>query len=78
MTTPEQIHALCKELRREVSALPVKKMCQLDYSDKMMVADRLRALINDALYLKTVADAQCSQVLELWEHFGGKVPTAKG
>ena len=74
----EAIPKLCKELRKEASAVKVRKLMQLDRSDRMLMEQSLRQVIDQLLYIQTVADAECSVVVEMFEHMGGHVRKAQG
>ena len=76
MRDNQRLEKLCKVLRKEASAVSLRKLCELDYSDQILMAQQLEAAINQILRIQTVADAKCSQVLELFEYMGGHVPTA--
>lgn len=79
---PEQIehaiHRLTKELRKTSSEISVRKIKQLDYSDQILLANKLRQVVNDLLYIQAVCAAKCSIVIEMYEHMGGTIPTTKG
>lgn len=77
MRPGDSIHALCKELRRTASALKVTQLNKLDRSDRCLVEQRLRLVINELLYLQAVGQAGCSVVIEMYEHLGGTLPTSE-
>lgn len=75
MTMNERIPSLVKELRGSVYRLSIKKLMQLDRSDRVLIEQSLKHLINELYRIEAIGDAQCSCVLELYEYMGGKVQT---
>lgn len=72
---PERLPKLMKELRREVHAIKLRKLMRLDRSDRILMEQEVEAIINSLMRLQAVGDAQCSVVLEMYEHMGGRVRT---
>ncbi len=70
----ERLPALCKELRKQASAVRLKELMRLDRSDRMLMEQHLERVINELLYIQTVGKAQCSVVVEMFEHMGGQIP----
>lgn len=73
----ERLPKLMKELRKEVHAVRLRELMRLDRSDRVLMEQVVERVINELLYVQTVGKAHCSVVVEMFEHFGGKVPTAK-
>ena len=74
----QTLHKLCKELRKEASAISLRKILdQLDKSDQMLMATKIRQVIDDLLYIQVVCEARCSVVIEMHEYMGGSIPTSK-
>lgn len=48
---------------------------RLDRSDRILMEQEVEAIINSLMRLQAVGDAQCSVVLEMYEHMGGRVRT---
>jgi len=71
----ERVPVLMKRVRGELHGLKVKKLMALDRSDRVLVEQKLESIVNQLLYLQALADAQCSIVIEMFEHMGGRVPT---
>jgi hypothetical protein len=70
---PKQV----KELRGRIHSLKVKKLVQLDRSDRVLVEQMLERIINELYRIEAIGNAQCSCVLELYERMGGVVATTK-
>ena len=73
----DRLPGMLKDLRREVHALKLKKLMQLDRSDRVLLEQRVEAIINELFYIQTVGDAHCSIVVEMFEHMGGSIPKYK-
>lgn len=71
----ERIPELCKTLRHEASEIKVRKLMNLDRSDRVLIERKLEEVINLMIRIQTIGDAQCSCVLELYESLGGQVRT---
>lgn len=74
----ERLPALMKELRREVHNVKLRKLMALDRSDRMLMEQEVERIINSLYRLQAVGDAQCTVVLEMFEHMGGTIRTAEG
>lgn len=47
----------------------------LDRSDRMLMEQEVERIINSLYRLQAVGDAQCTVVLEMFEHMGGTIRT---
>jgi hypothetical protein len=71
----ERIPFLCKELRKEASGVKLKRIMRLDRGDRILMARKLESIINDLIRVQAVCDARCSDVIEAFEHLGGRIRT---
>lgn len=68
---------LIKTVREEASRISLKKIMQLDRSDRILIEQMLKDIANRMIRVQEIANARCSCVLELYEHMGGHVRTVE-
>lgn len=73
----ERLPYLIKQLRKEASAVKLKKLMALDRSDRMLMERELERIINDLIRVQAVGEAQCTVVLEMFETMGGTIRTVR-
>ena len=69
----ERLPWLCKQLRKEASAVKLKTLMALDRSDRILMERELERIINALIRIQAVGDAHCSVVLEMFETLGGRI-----